>query len=367
MPPRRNDPKDNCIHIMDNVIKNLNHTIREKILNEVVSLNITNKKDIEKYIRNKLGLFSKHARHTKHYWIYRGWSNEESYIKSKENKQKNTKSVYSREFWLEKVNPSTNKLYTIDEADYERNVRRPIRKEYWINKGYDETESIQLAKKTKTSNNKKGSKKSAESNVRRITSKRCIEYYTVRGFSEEEAKTLVSKEQHHFSKEICIEKYGKEQGLKIWKERQIKWQESLRSKPLDEILRINRLKLTKGITVSKAEKEILFEIKKFDTNLEVIHQLTLSNSNKKQYIYDIALKNKIIEYNGDFWHCNPKIYAPEYINPRTKLTASDKWKTDKEKIKFAQSKGYEVMVVWESEFKQNKEEVLKKCIQFLIQ
>jgi len=352
---------------MDNVIKNLKPDLRETILSEVISANITLKKDIEKYIRDKLDLSKSGGLHTKKYWILRGWSFDESYVKSKENKQKNCKSVYSRDFWLEQINPTTNKLYTIEEADCERNSRRPIRKEYWIKRGHSEVEADQLAKETKVSNNKKGAKKSAESNVRRISSKRCIDYYTIREYSKEEAKELVSKEQKYFSKDICIKKYGKEKGLKIWKERQVKWQETLKSKPPEEIARINRLKLTKGITVSKAEKEILAEVRNAKPTLMVIDQLTLSDNIKKQYIYDISANNKIIEYNGDFWHCNPKIYSADYVNPRTKLTASEKWNLDAEKIMFAQSQGYEVLIVWESDFKENKEEVLKKCIQFLTQ
>jgi hypothetical protein len=353
---------------MDSVIKNLKPNIRELILNEIESLdNINSKTDIEKYIRNKLGLFSSHARHTRQYWILRGWDNNEAYVKAKENKNENRNSVYGREFWLERINPITSKLYTVEEADFERNSRRPIRKEYWIKKGHTDVESIELAQQSKRANNKKGSKRSTTSPVRRITSKRCLEYYTVRGYSKKEAEQLVSDGQIYFSKEICIEKYGEIEGLKIWQDRQDRWQETLKSKPPKEIARINRLKMTKGISVSKAETVILTEVKKVSPNLSIIHQLTLLDDNKKQYVYDISANNKIIEYHGDFWHSNPAKYSLDYVNPRTKLKASDKWIKDQEKIEFAQKQGYEVLVVWESDFKKYKEEILKKCIQFLTQ
>ena len=368
MPRWNNDLKNNYIHVMDNVIQNLHPTTRQTLIDELLSSNVDgSKKAIEKYVRNKLSLYSNHGKHTKSYWLLRGWSEEESYLTAKESKQKNCKSVYSREFWLEKINPATNQTYTVDEADFERNCRRPIRKEYWIKKGFPKDEAVRLAEEAKCANNKKGAKKSANSKVRRITSKRCVEYYTVRGYSEEEAKDLVSKGQKYFSKEICIEKYGKDDGLKIWQERQNKWQETLKSKPQEEIDRINRLKLTKGITVSKAETVILNEVRRVRSDLPVVHQLTLSANNKKQYIYDIAVGNKIIEYYGDFWHSNPKICSPDFVNPRTKLTASNKWIQDQEKINFAQNQGYEVLVIWESDFTQNKEEVLNKCVQFLTQ
>lgn len=368
MPRWNNNLHDNCVDVLENVIKNLEPKLFQIMLSEVLGSNIANnKREIEKYVRAKLTLFSSHARHTKQYWILRGWTVNEAYVKSKENKQKNTSSVFSREYWLKKINPVTNQYYTITEADYERNSRRPIRKEYWIKRGYNESDAVRKSKETKFSNNQKGAVQSANSKVRRISSKRCIEFYTTRGYSNAEACLLVSEGQRYFSKKICIEKFGKEKGLKVWQDRQDRWQATLKSKPPEEIARINRLKLTKGITVSKAEYEILSEVKKVNPNLEVSHQYTLLDNNKKQYIYDIRVNNKIIEYNGDFWHCNPEKYSPNFVNPRTKLTALDTWMKDQEKINFATNQGYEVLVVWENDFKQNKKETLKKCIQFLTQ
>lgn len=339
----------------------------QTILSDVISSNLeNNKKVIELHIRSKLGITSTKSRKTKQYWISRGWSYDEAYIKSKENKQKNTKSVYSREFWLERINPTTGINYTINEADFERNSRRPIRKEYWIKKGYTDQEAQTLALESKNHNNKLGAKSSSASKVRNITSKRCTEYYTVRGYSVEEAKILVSEGQKYFSKEICIKKYGEDQGLKVWQNRQNRWQNTLAAKSDEEKSRINRLKLSKGITVSKAEKTILEQIKNvFPT---VKHQFSLSDaSNKKQYVYDINVDKKIIEYHGDFWHSNPSKYSWDFTNPRTKLKAIDKWAMDAVKIKYAESQGYQVLVVWESDFKLNKEKVIKECIQFLTQ
>lgn len=363
---QKNSLEDNCKDILDNIIKNLHPTLYHTIYQDVLSANLkNNKKTIASYVKSRLGIASvaHRIKKSKQYWTIRGWSDAESYVKSKENKQKNAISVYSREFWLKRINPETGINYTLEEADFERNSRRPIRKEYWIKKGYTEIESQQLALESKSRNNKLGAKSSSISNIRRITSKRCIEYYTAQGYTESMAKELVSKGQKHFSKTICIEKYGEIEGLKIWQNRQQRWLDTLNSKSDDEKSRINRLKLTKGITLSKAEKFILNEIKHVFP--EVCHQFTLFQSNKKRYVYDIVFNNKIIEYNGDFWHCNPKIYPDTFINPRTKLKASDKWAADKEKIKFAECQGYEVLVIWESDFKQNKEKVIKECIQFL--
>nr|QMP82928.1 MAG: hypothetical protein [Caudoviricetes sp.] len=75
--------------------------------------------------------------------------------------------------------------------------------------------------------------------------KRCVEYWIEQGFSLEESKLEVSKAQATFSLKKCVEKYGKEIGTKIWKERQENWQKTLKSKSKEEIEEINKKKSTK--------------------------------------------------------------------------------------------------------------------------
>lgn len=351
---------------MDSFIKNIEPGLYKTLLLEMIDLNIVNnKKTIEKHLRNKLNLNKRTAKHTVVYWHSRGWSENESYVKSKENKQKNRKSVYSREFWLDKINPATNFNYTLEEADFERNSRRPIRKEYWVKKGYSNEDALQLAYKTKSQNNKSGAKSNTNSNIRRVTSKRCTEYYTARGYTEEDAIKLVADEQRHFSKEICIKKHGEIKGLLVWQERQDQWQHTMNSKSTEEKNRIDKLKAWKGNTISKSETFLFQEIKKqipFCSN-----QLTICHTSKKRYVYDIYFEKKIIEFHGDFWHCNPNMYNEDYIHPLKKIKAVDCWHYDSEKIKVAEQQGYKVLVVWEKEFKENKQMVINQCIQFLKQ
>lgn len=82
---------------------------------------------------------------------------------------------------------------------------------------------------------------------------------------------------------------------------------------------------------------------------------------------DLFYRGKIIEFNGDLFHGNPLIYnkddTPHPYNK--KLTAGDIWKIDLLREEYFISKGYEVLVIWESEYKLQPEKVLQKCIQFL--
>jgi len=71
-----------------------------------------------------------------------------------------------------------------------------------------------------------------------------LEYYLTRGYSEEEAEKALSKRQSTFSLEKCIQRYGEEEGTKVWKERQDNWQETLNSKSKEEKDRIRQAKST---------------------------------------------------------------------------------------------------------------------------
>lgn len=68
--------------------------------------------------------------------------------------------------------------------------------------------------------------------------------------------------------------------------------------------------------------------------------------NKNRYHIDFMLENKIIEYNGEYWH-------------------QDK---EKEIIKnnFLKRKGFKVLHIMDSDYKKDPQKVIKKCIKFLI-
>lgn len=57
----------------------------------------------------------------------------------------------------------------------------------------------------------------------------------------------------------------------------------------------------------------------------------------------------VIEFNGDYWHANPKYYKPDWIHPVKKCTASDLWERDRKKYDYLISRGFTVCIVWESD------------------
>jgi hypothetical protein len=64
-------------------------------------------------------------------------------------------------------------------------------------------------------------------------------------------------------------------------------------------------------------------------------------------IYIPSLR-KVIECHGDYWHCNPNKYPPDYYNKLIHLTATEVWERDRKKKQLLEISGYTVEVVWES-------------------
>lgn len=88
------------------------------------------------------------------------------------------------------------------------------------------------------------------------------------------------------------------------------------------------------------------------------------------WLYDFVdlNKKKLIEFHGDMYHGNPKKYtAEDFPHPfRKDIKAKEMWEKDERKIGLANEKGFEVFIVWESEYRYgNKQAVIDNCLKFL--
>lgn len=45
--------------------------------------------------------------------------------------------------------------------------------------------------------------------------------------------------------------------------------------------------------------------------------------------------------------------------------AKEIWKFDEDKIKLIEKEGYEVLVIWETEYRNGTQQILQKCIEFI--
>jgi len=233
---------------------------------------------------------------------------------------------------------------------------------FWINKGFSEEESILKVKEHQSNASKH------VDYTKRLTTVN-LQYYINKGFNEEESKKLLKERQTTFTLNKCIEKHGLEKGTDIYNKRQKDWSEKMNIK-----YKNGDFSKTSSNNYSKMELEFISEVISL---CELKENEYFSNLTETFFIrskelnitlsYDFVLKNKnkVIEFNGDYWHCNPNKYVNTFVHPHKNMIAEDIWKFDEIKNNFIKNKGYEILVIWESEYKNNKENILNNCKNFL--
>lgn len=72
----------------------------------------------------------------------------------------------------------------------------------------------------------------------------------------------------------------------------------------------------------------------------------------------------IIEFYGNFWHANPRIYGPYDIAGHNTL-AKDIWQRDEKRLRKLYELGHSVYIVWEDEYRNSPDEILYKLDRML--
>lgn len=265
-----------------------------------------------------------------------------------------------------KIKDGLNKKY-IDNNNFFKEKSQSS-KEYWIKRGYSEEDAIIKTKEVINITNAKIWKKRRKyPELYQDVNTTQIGYWLKKGFTEEEAKLKIIERQKTFSLETCIAKYGEVKGLEIYNLRQKNWSEKIEKKyrngdfqkfgkdpySYDEIelfeMIIDRLNIKDNVHVHYGKSQFF----RFFKNLG------------KTFSYDFVYNHKIIEFNGNYWHCNPKMYNSNYFNKHLQMFANEIWEKDKMRIDAITEKGYDVLIIWEDNYKQNKEKVIQECIDFI--
>jgi very-short-patch-repair endonuclease len=85
-----------------------------------------------------------------------------------------------------------------------------------------------------------------------------------------------------------------------------------------------------------------------------------------KYNVDFLIDDKyIVECYGDFWHCNPNKYAPDYYNRGKKKTAEKIWERDACRKETFERMGYKFLNLWETEINNDQKLVRKKIKRML--
>jgi hypothetical protein len=123
---------------------------------------------------------------------------------------------------------------------------------------------------------------------------------------------------------------------------------------------------------SKVSQELFWEIYKQIKNrykniyfMELNHEYSCSTHFNFDFV--VVDNKKVIEFNGDKWHANPQIYEEndvplDFIDK----TAKELWEHDREKHEKAIQNGYQIKVVWEKNYCENKEQTVLECIHYIV-
>jgi len=334
---------------------NENCLAHENMSYKVRMESIFGKEFVDNFKKNK----KKSSKLCVEYWVNKGFTEEESLLKISEIQQKNSLLVKNRGVCSKEI---IEKKVGKEFADAFFRKKSRFCEEYWTSRGYTKEEAIDNIKKIQSEYSKYSNENKEKVRKR---SWRCPEYWMdVSGCTIEEAKEIISKKQIFFSKEKCIKKYGIEDGLKKWEERQLKWQETLHK---SGNLHVGYSEVSQSLF-----DEILKYYKKEDSDYVFYgkknHEYSIRYNNVN-YIYDFTDLNrrKIIEFQGDIYHGNPMIFNEnETPNPFKKdKTCKELWEFDEKKKKVAEENGFEVLQIWENDYRNNKENTIKNLIKFL--
>ena len=149
------------------------------------------------------------------------------------------------QFWIirERINPDTDKVYTEEESKHHIKTFRKTNFEYWLKMcdTFEEAEEKYEEFKEHSRNLLRG--QHIKNKGRDDMSTTQIKYWMKKGYSREESVDKIKERQNTFTIEKCIKKYGDEEGRRIYLDRQVRWQSTIKNKEDQSFHRLKSLSL----------------------------------------------------------------------------------------------------------------------------
>lgn len=217
----------------------------------------------------------------------------------------------------------------------------------------------------------------------------------------------MKKIKHSNSLEGYIERYGKSQGEKKWKETKARKKNSKTLKRFQEIYGeeegkkrrndyLKQLKLLNSLqgyltrygeieglakwreltrkkiknsnhVYSKISQELFYQLLKSIRDKDNVYFYEHNGEYPILYFFvDFLYNFKIIEFYEDIWHANPLIFKEwQTPNPFNNLKSEEIWSNDAKRIAAIQNLGYTIKIVWEKDYNDDPEKIIEECIFFL--
>lgn len=244
------------------------------------------------------------------------------------------------------------KMQIVDpETVKSRNVSSIFTLKYWIDKGFDEIEAKHKISKIQKQNNSKRKYLKTEMIL-------CKEYWINKhGYTENDAISKISEIQASRSAR-SIKFSGKRHSAESKRKIGESVSNYIRKIGVDKHISNFGEQTTVGI--SKIEIECFNELKSILPGLQ-------SNIIIGSYVVDMIVDMLIIEFNGTYWHADPRRYKPEDVLkfPNGDVLVEAIWEKDAKRTEYLNQLGYRVFVIWEMDWKHDKTAVINELKQIL--
>jgi len=179
-----------------------------------------------------------------------------------------------------------------------------------------------------------------------------VEYYIKKGHSEKDAKELLSERQRTFTKEKLIKKYGEEEGMNRWVDRQEKWMKNFPKQNYSMISQ--ELFWSLYDSLKTKYKEIYFATNVNGNKTIGVNKEYRVRTKKTSRLLDFYIKDidKVIEFDGTYWH--------------GEIGSGNRTRDEERELEIIESfptmKMYHVK---EKDYNKDKEKVIQKCLEFI--
>lgn len=165
------------------------------------------------------------------------------------------------------------------------------------------------------------------------------------------------------------EKFKENQRKAAYKQFEDFYQREIRSIKMKENWELGIIISTENPSINKSKQEKEF-IKYLSSNLsgELLLDQTLNyidSDGRSRWLFpDGIYNNYVIEYNGSYWHADPRLYKADDIVHHNHI-ASDIWDRDNHKKEIYNKLGYEVITVWSKDFLEDKNKCISEIIKII--
>lgn len=234
---------------------------------------------------------------------------------------------------------------------YDKNRTSIWKIDYWVKLGYTENEAKLKISELQSKNSKARDYKKSPSTL-------TAQFWINNGLDEQSAElkiTVIQKKLSKYSSKFTGKTHSKKSKLKT--------SNTMRNY-IDDFGFTKWARHFGDLADLKYRSESEVEIFNYVSN--ELKYSAIANEFISDYNVDIIVGNKIIEYFGTYWHAHIELFNENDIHPTIKKTAGEIRKYDEIKLKKLKELGYDVLVIWETDYNANKEyikSVIKEYLQ----